>query len=125
MIIVQPSESSPRVAVIQIMLNRAGYELKVDGRFGPKTRVAVAPTLSRLRKYFAPYGAMEHGGCSLGGVANTRKLMHRLADLWAVPVSVGVGIQISILHFDGSIFTAYPDNGTLTTWTEPFREASY
>jgi hypothetical protein len=41
MIIVQPSESSPRVTVIQILLNRAGYELKVDGRFGQKARVAV------------------------------------------------------------------------------------
>lgn len=86
---------------------------------------SLAPILSRLRAYFAIYGMMEHGGCSLGGVANTRKLMHRLADLWGVPVSVGVGLQTSILNFDGAVFTAYPKNGTLATWTRPFREASY
>jgi hypothetical protein len=252
MLLVKPRESSPRVAVIQILLRRAGYDLNVDGIFGPKTRAAVidfklknfiapgdaevgpttwqqlprggntevvdvvdigdpavggnavsqlrsaggepiqlglmcggveqmvsdvtarcsgpgsialfritghgnlghwmtvsvgeavdlkkedpqyykekaaefhsyidwdhfdllAPILSRLRGCFAPYGMMEHGGCSLGSVANTRKLMHRLADLLGVPVSVGVGIQTSILHFDGAVSTAYPKNGTLVT----------
>jgi Putative peptidoglycan-binding domain-containing protein len=86
---------------------------------------ALAHTLSRLREFFAPYGMMEHGGCSLGSVTNTRKLMIRLADLWAVPVSVGVGLQTSILNFDGRTFTAYPKHGTLASWTRPFREATY
>jgi hypothetical protein len=85
----------------------------------------LAPTLARLKGYFAPYGTMEHGGCSLGSKPETRKLMHRLADLWGVPVSVGVGIQRSILNFDGQTFTAYPKHGTLESWTKPFRAAAY
>jgi len=257
MILVRPGEHSPRVALIQILLNRAGNALKVDGVFGPKTRAAVVefqqshrlaqdavvgpqtwrhfplgnnttvvdvvdigdpsvggsaveqlrtaggnpielglmcagveqmvgavmsrcggagklallritghgnlgrwmtvsvgdvvdlsrrdykvwateyhsyidwghidqlvPTLSRLRGCFAPYGIMEHGGCSLGSKATTRQLMHRLADLWRVPVSVGVGIQISILKFDGQVFTAYPGSGSLANWSQRFRGTS-
>jgi len=81
--------------------------------------------LSRLTPYFAPYGAMEHGGCSLGGQRETRLLMSRLADLWDVPVSVGVGVQQSILNIDGAHFTAFPKHGSLASWSEPFRQASY
>ena len=258
MIVVRPGERSPRVALIQILLNRAGNTLRVDGRFGPKTRAAVVafqtshhlspdsvvgpetwrhlplgdntkvadvvdigdpgvggsavaqlrsaggtpielglmcagveqmvgsvmaqsggagklallritghgnlgrwmtvsvgdvvdlnrrdygtwateyhsyidwghidrltPTLAQLRGCFAPYGMMEHGGCSLGSKAATRRLMHRLADLWEVPVSVGIGIQISILRFDGHTFTAYPRNGNLDSWSRRFRSATY
>lgn len=258
MILVEPNQRGPRVALIQILLNRAGSELKVDGIFGPKTRTAVvdfqrsqtighdgavgpttwwklplgdntkvvdvvdiadpgigaavvkeqqkaggkpiqlglmcggveqmvndvvrragtqqkvallritghgnlgrwftvsvgdvvdlkpadykvwsteyhsyidwshidelADELSTLSDYFAPYGMMEHGGCSLGGKLETRKLMHRLADLWDVPVSAGVGIQHSVLNFDGQVFTAYPGNGTLESWSKKFRDAPY
>jgi hypothetical protein len=85
----------------------------------------LADTLSTLTDYFAPYGMMEHGGCSLGGKPETRKLMHRLADMWEVPVSAGVGIQRSILRFDGQVFTAYPANGTLDTWSKRFRDVCY
>jgi peptidoglycan hydrolase-like protein with peptidoglycan-binding domain len=85
----------------------------------------LAPTLSWLRGYFAPYGMMEHGGCSLGSRPETRKLMRRLADIWDVPVSVGVGIQTSILKFDGQTFTAYPKNGNLESWSQKFRYATY
>jgi hypothetical protein len=85
----------------------------------------LADILAPLADCFAPYGMMEHGGCSLGGRLETRKLMHRLADLWGVPVSAGVGIQRSILRFDGQVFTAYPAHGTLETWSKKFREASY
>ncbi|MFL9995059.1 peptidoglycan-binding protein [Paraburkholderia sediminicola] len=85
----------------------------------------LAPILSPLKGYFAPYGMMEHGGCSLGSRSQTRNLMSSLADLWEVPVSVGVGIQTSILNFDGSTYTAYPQHGTLNSWSKKFREASY
>lgn len=85
----------------------------------------LTPALSRLQGYFAPYGMMEHGGCSLGSRAQTRNLMHYLAELWGVPVSVGVGDQFSILHFDGQFFTAYPYYGTLETWSKQFRDACY
>jgi hypothetical protein len=85
----------------------------------------VLPVLSFLRGYFAPYGMMEHGGCSLGGQPKTRQLMRKLADLWNVPVSAGVGVQHSFLNFDGQVFTAYPRDGSLESWSEQFRQASY
>ena len=85
----------------------------------------LAPTLSRLKGYFAPYGMMEHHGCSLGSRMHTRLLMHRLADLWGVPVSAGVGMQYGALYFDGQFFTAYPNHGTLETWSKQFRDACY
>jgi len=83
----------------------------------------LAPTLAKLKDFFAPYGQMEHHGCSLGSRAVTRQLMHTLADLWEVPVSVGVGLQNSAVQLRGQIFTAYPDNGSLKSWTTPFRTA--
>lgn len=85
----------------------------------------LAPVLSPLGRYFAPYGMMEHGGCSLGSRLPTRNMMHRLADLWGVPVSAGVGEQASILKFDGHTFTAYPRHGTLQSWSRQFRGASW
>lgn len=85
----------------------------------------LAPVLSPLRAYFAPYGMMEHGGCSLGSRLKTRDMMHRLAELWGVPVSVGVGIQSSVLNFDGHTFTAYPRHGSLHSWSTQFRSASW
>src|SRR5262249_54379128 len=86
---------------------------------------AVLPTLTRLRNLFAPYGQAEHGGCSLGSQPKTRELMHRLADLWNVPVSAGVSLQRSILHLDGTVFTAYPKGGSLESWSANLRHASY
>jgi hypothetical protein len=85
----------------------------------------LAPVLAPLKRLFAPYGSAEHGGCSLGGRERTRKLLHMLADLWQVPVTVGVGLQYSNLHFDGRTFTAYPGFGTLESWSRQFRLASY
>ena len=78
------------------------------------------PVLRPLRGYFAPYGTMEHTGCSIGSRAETRRLMHRLADLWNVPVSAGIGLQESNLNFDGAIYTAFPHNVTLKKWASRF-----
>ena len=55
MILVRPGERSPRVALIQILLNRAGNRLRVDGMFGPKTRAAVthaASDVAEMRREF-------------------------------------------------------------------------
>jgi hypothetical protein len=41
MILVAPGEKSPRVVLIQILLNRAGNTLTIDGSFGALTRAAV------------------------------------------------------------------------------------
>lgn len=85
----------------------------------------LAPTLEPLKKRFARYGSAEHGGCSLGGKEKTRGLLRKLANLWDVPVTVGVGIQYSNLHFNGATFTAYPNNGTLDSWSQQFRNGSF
>jgi hypothetical protein len=84
----------------------------------------LALVLAPLKSIFASYGTAEHGGCSLGGRKGTRELLHKLADLWDVPVSVGVGLQHSYLKFDGATFTAYPENGTLNSWSRQFRDMS-
>ena len=52
MILVKPKEISPHVAVIQILLKRAGCELKVDGIFGPKTSASVIDF--KLKNFIVP-----------------------------------------------------------------------
>lgn len=85
----------------------------------------LAPILARLKSRFAVYGSAEHGGCSLGSKEKTRGLLRKLANLWNVPVTVGVNLQNSNLNFDGRTFTAFPKNGTLETWSRQFRNASF
>lgn len=41
MILLYPGDTEPKVCAVQILLNRQGEFLKVDGYFGPKTRQAV------------------------------------------------------------------------------------
>jgi hypothetical protein len=82
----------------------------------------VSGVLSTLKPYFAPYGSMEHGGCSLGSQPKTRHLMHRLADLWNVPVSAGITLQKSVFNIDGTPFIAYPKRGTLASWSKQFKD---
>lgn len=84
----------------------------------------VAPTLAMLKPYFAPFGSMEHTGCSIGGRPESRRMMQRLASLWDVPVSAGIPTQLHVLHFDGAVFTAYPGGGSLSTWSQRFRNMS-
>ncbi|HTH38037.1 MAG TPA: peptidoglycan-binding domain-containing protein [Pyrinomonadaceae bacterium] len=81
----------------------------------------VSPILGRLKPYFASFGSMEHLGCSIGSRPNSRKMMKKLSDLWSVPVSAGIPTQLHVLHFDGAVFTAYPDGGTLSGWSRKFR----
>jgi putative peptidoglycan binding protein len=85
----------------------------------------LAPILAPLKSRFAPYGCAEHGGCSLGSVEKTRGVLHKLANLWNVPVTVGIGLQRSYLHFDGPTFTAYPSSGTLESWSTQFQNADF
>ena len=85
----------------------------------------VAPILARLRPYFAPFGSMEHLGCSIGSRPESRRMMAKLADLWNVPVRAGVPTQLHVLHFDGAVFTAYPGGGSLNSWSRHFRNVCY
>ena len=83
---------------------------------------ALAPTLPQWRPYFAPFASVEHHGCSLARVAKTRTLMHRLADLWDVPVTAGFTDQWipydkpSAFRFQGRTYTAYPRHENLSSW---------
>ena len=76
------------------------------------------PLLDQLTPRFAPFGSMEHGGCSLGSKPQTQQMMQALATTWRVPVSAGRGIQRSVFHFDGPTFSAFPRHGTLRSWTQ-------
>jgi hypothetical protein len=81
-------------------------------------------TLARLQGRFARFGSMEHLGCSIGSRPSSRQLMGALSDLWAVPISAGIQTQRSVLHFDGPPYTAYPEKGSLPTWSKQFRDSS-
>jgi len=52
--------------------------------------------------------------------------MQNLSDLWSIPVSGGYKEQDahSIPRFEGSVFTAYPRNGSLTSWSTQFRNVT-
>jgi hypothetical protein len=82
------------------------------------------PILDRLTPYFAPFGSFEHHGCSLGSVDKTKKMMKRLADLWSVPVTTGIGLQYipydknSAFRFTTQTVTAYPDHDNLRIWAK-------
>jgi hypothetical protein len=82
--------------------------------------------LSRLTSHFARFGSMEHHGCSIGSVADSRRMMQKLSDVWRVPVSAGTGLQTAsgIPRFNGPVHTAFPNNGNLSSWSEQFRNIS-
>ena len=83
---------------------------------------ALAPILRQWRPYFAPFASVEHHGCSLANVARTRAVMHKLADLWNVPVTAAFRDQwipydrSSAFRFQGRTYTAFPYNGALASW---------
>ena len=83
-------------------------------------------TLAPLTSHFARFGSMEHHGCSIGSVADSRRMMQKLSDVWRVPVSAGMGLQDAsgIPRFNGPVNTAFPNNATLATWSAQFRNVS-
>ena len=84
----------------------------------------MAGVLRPLRAVFAPFGSFEAHGCSLGSVPRTRDLLRRLANLWGVPVTVGMGLQpiprraATAFRFSGRTYTAYPNHGDLRSWAQ-------
>jgi hypothetical protein len=82
----------------------------------------LAPILRAWRPDFAPFGSVEHHGCSLAKVAQTRALVQKLADLWGVPMTVAFRDQwipydqASAFRFQGRTFTAFSGSGNLTSW---------
>jgi hypothetical protein len=88
----------------------------------PEHLPELLPVLSPLRGRFASFGGMEHGGCSLGSVVATRKMMHTLADALGVPVSGAYSTQTETLFFQGKVYTAYPFGLSLDGWSRQFRD---
>jgi Putative peptidoglycan binding domain len=86
----------------------------------------VAPLLGTLSDQFAPFGFAEHHGCSLGKRPETRKMLARLANLWGVPISVGITLQNfgAVTYFNGPVFTAFPHGMSLHAWSQQFQKTS-
>jgi len=86
----------------------------------------VAPLLGQLSNQFASFGFAEHHGCSLGKRPETRKMLAKLANLWGVPISVGITLQNvgAVTFFNGPVFTAFPHGMNLHTWSHQFQNVS-
>jgi len=86
----------------------------------------VASLLDQLSRRFAPFGFAEHHGCSLGKRPETRKMLAKLADLWGVPISVGITLQDvgAVTFFNGPVFTAFPHGMSLRWWSHQFQNIS-
>ena len=98
------------------------YYSYIDLRHFNQLREVLAP----LTSHFASFGSMEHHGCTIGSVPDSRQMMQKLADVWKVPITAGMGLQNAegVLRFPGAVFTAYPENGTLPSWSAQFRGRS-
>jgi Putative peptidoglycan binding domain len=85
----------------------------------------VASVLAQLKPLFAPFGFAEHHGCSLGSRPETLKMLARLANLWNVPVSVGVRTQDFgvVTYFQGPVRTVFPNGMSLKAWSHQFQLA--
>jgi Putative peptidoglycan binding domain len=86
----------------------------------------LAALLGTLSGRFAPFGFAEHHGCSLGKRPETRKMLAKLADLWRVPISVGITLQSvgAVTFFNGPVFTAFPLGMSLHSWSRQFQNTS-
>lgn len=98
------------------------YYSFIDSKHFPQ----VAGLLSTLSDRFAPFGFVEHHGCSLGSRLSTRRMLAKLADLWGVPISVGTKLQPfgAVTYFAGPVFTAFPLGMNLRTWSHQFQKIS-
>jgi len=82
----------------------------------------VSSVISPLRRIFAPFGFVEHLGCTLGARRATRAMLTRLADLWGVPIRVGIQLQpIGSVNIMGPAFTAFPRFHNLHSWSQQFQ----
>lgn len=76
-----------------------------------------------LSAIFAPFGFAEHLGCTLGARPQTRKMLVKLANLWGVPIRVGIQTQPigSVMDIRGPAFTAFPKGLDLKSWSKQFQ----
>jgi hypothetical protein len=89
----------------------------------PKHFSTVSSLLGTLTPKFAPFGFAEHHGCSLGKRPETRTMLAKLANLWKVPISVGITLQDvgAVTFFNGPVFTAFPRGMSLRSWSRQFQ----
>ncbi len=93
-----------------------------------------APVLMKLRPYFARFGSVELHGCQIAGRDARNKIdgklvLEQLAFMWGVPVTAGINLQYDYdlkraLRFEGPTRTAYPQGGTLQSWSSQFAGVS-
>ena len=82
----------------------------------------VSSVIAPLRSIFAPFGFAEHRGCTLGSRPETRAMLRKLADLWGVPIRVGIGLQpIISMNIVGPTFVAFPRSYNLQSWSQQFQ----
>ena len=82
----------------------------------------VSSVIEPLSGIFAPFGFAEHLGCTLGARPKTRAMLGKLADLWGVPIRVGVRLQdVGTIDIRGPDFTAFPGGYTLRSWSRQFQ----
>lgn len=83
------------------------------------------PALKKLISLFGDYGSAEMHHCKVAKNFDGKKLIQKLANIWRVPVTAGRGTQLgggsSTFHFEGSVYTALPDGGSLKTWAKSLR----
>lgn len=83
----------------------------------------VSGVIAPLRQVFAPFGHVEHLGCTLGARRSTREMLGRLANLWGVPIRVGIRTQpIGSIEIAGPSFTAFPRSQSLISWSRQFNQ---
>ena len=83
----------------------------------------VSSVISPLSRIFAPFGFAECLGCTLGARRETRAMLAKLADLWGVPIRVGIRLQpIGSVNIVGPDFTAFPKSHNLRSWSRQFQD---
>lgn len=81
----------------------------------------VSGSLQRITPFLTEFGSVQLLGCSVGGGANGRSLVQKLANAWRVPVTAGIFDQLgggpSTFRFEGPTVTGFPSGGDLKGWS--------
>ncbi len=101
----------------------AVIEKEIYSYISAKNFDKVSSMIQPLSAIFAPFGFAEHLGCTLGAQPQTRTMLGKLADLWGVPIRVGIQTQPigSVMDIHGPAFTAFPRGQSLTAWSRQFQ----
>jgi len=101
----------------------AAIALEIYSYISAKNFDKVNGMIQPLSAIFAPFGFAEHLGCTLGARPQTRAMLGKLANLWGVPIRVGIQKQPigSVMDIHGPAFTAFPRGHHLTSWSRQFQ----